>query len=339
MGWLKLLMALARGSLVNRAALVAENLALRQQLAVLNRTAPRPLLQTRDRCFWAVLSWLFTGWPSWLVIVQPATVVRWHQKGFRLFWRWKSSARRGRPPADREIRDLIRRMNRENATWGAPRITSELRLLGCTVAESTVAKYMHRPRRPPSQTWRTFLTNHVGSLASVDFFTVPTITFQILFVFVVLRHDRRRVVHVNVTAHPTAVWVAQQLREAFPFDEAPRYLIRDRDSIYGEEVRRTIRNLGIEEVVTAPRSPWQNPFVERLIGSIRRECLDHVIVLNARHLRRILSAYLDYYNTCRPHLSLERNSPAPRQVEPSDRGHVVAVPQVGGLHHRYQRVA
>src|SRR5262245_11470270 len=192
MEWLEMLGAAWRAALADRAALAAENLALRQQLAVLSWTAPRPRLQARDRCFWVVLSWLFAGWPSWLVIVQPETVVRWHKEGFRLFWRWKS-ARRGRPRISAEVRGLIRRMCRENATWGAPRIASELRLLGYTVAESTVAKYMHRPRRPPSQSWRAFLNNHIGSLASVDFFTVPTITFQILFVFMVLRHDRRRV--------------------------------------------------------------------------------------------------------------------------------------------------
>jgi transposase InsO family protein len=230
-------------------------------------------------------------------------------------------------------------MSRENPTWGAPRIESELRLLGHDVAEKTVAKYMVRVSKPPSQTWRTFLDNHVSDLAAIDFFTVPTATFRVLYVFVVLRHDRRKVVHFNITAHPAALWTAQQLTEAFPFDEAPRYLLRDRDGSYGEAFRKRVQNMGIEEVVIAARSPWQNPYCERLIGSIRRECLDHLIVLHDRHLKRILSAYFDYYHNCRTHLSLDRNSPVPRQVEPSSMGTVNSIPQVGGLHHRYTRAA
>jgi len=198
---------------------------------------------------------------------------------------------------------------------------------------------MVRERKPPSQTWRTFLDNHVDCLASVDFFTVPTATFRVLYCFVVLCHERRRVVHFNVTDHPTEQWTAQQLIEAFLYDSALRYLIRDRDSIYGEGFRRRVKNMGINEVVTAFRSPWQNPFVERTIGSIRRECLDHVIVLNEEHLRRILEAYFSYYHDARTHLSLARNAPNPREVEPRSRGAVVAVPHVGGLHHRYTRAA
>jgi len=230
-------------------------------------------------------------------------------------------------------------MCRENPTWGAPRIQSELRLLGYEVSESTVAKYLWRPRKPPSQTWRTFLENHLGELAAIDFFTVPTATFRVLFCFLVLRHDRRRVVHFNVTANPTAVWTAQQVIEAFPFEEAPRYMIRDRDSIYGEHFKHRVKGMGIEEVVIAPQSPWQNPYVERLIGSIRRECLDHVIILNEAHLRRVFSAYLRYYHEDRCHLSLERNAPNERKVEPRGSGQVVSELRVGGLHHRYRRVA
>ena len=198
-------------------------------------------------------------------------------------------------------------------------------------------KYKVRRRKPPSQTWRTFLDNHVRDIVAIDFFTVPTATFRILFCFVVLRHDRRFVVHFNVTAHPTAQWTAQQVIEAFPFDDAPRFLIRDRDSIYGGYLRNRIKNMGIEEVITAPRSPWQNPYAERIISSIRRECLDHVIVLNEDHLRRILTAYFEYYHKSRPHLSLDRNSPNPREIEPPDQGRVISIPEVGGLHHRYQR--
>jgi transposase InsO family protein len=247
----------------------------------------------------------------------------------------------GRPPLDKELRDLIGRMARENPTWGAPRIRAELRLLGHDVAEATVAKYLKRsrPSKPPSQTWRTFLTNHVGTLASMDFFVVPTVTFRLLYVFVLLRHQRRYVVHFNVTTAPTAAWVAQQLRQAFPFETAPRYLIRDRDGIYGDEVRRCLRSLGIEEVVTAPRSPWQNPYCERMIGSLRRECLDQVIVLNERHLRRLLSSFLDYYHRSRPHMGLGHNAPEPRAMEPPESGRIVAEPTVGGLHHRYRRCA
>jgi len=232
-------------------------------------------------------------------------------------------------------------MSLENQLWGAPRIRSELLLLGYDVAEATVAKYMsRRGRRPPSQTWCTFLRNHLRATAACDFFVVPTATFRLLFCFVILSHDRRRIIHFNVTDHPTAAWAAQQIREAFPGGGAePCYLLRDRDSAYGDAFRRSVRAIGIREILTAPQSPWQNPYAERVIGSIRRECLDHLIVLGEQHLRSILKSYVNYYNVSRPHLSLERNAPVPRSVEPSALGAVVAVPQVGGLHHRYTRVA
>jgi transposase InsO family protein len=230
-------------------------------------------------------------------------------------------------------------MCRENPLWGAPRIRDELRLLGHDVAASTVARYMGRRGRPPSPTWQSFLRNHLSCLASVDFFVVPTVTFKLLYGFVVLCHDRRRVAHFNVTAHPTADWVARQVREAFPFDEAPRYLIRDRDAAYGDRFRECLESLGIDEVLTAPRSPWQNPYVERLIGSVRRECLDHVIVFNEAHLKRVLAGYFAYYHHARTHRALGGDAPYPRQVEPPGCGRVIALPQVGGLHHRYTRVA
>jgi len=245
----------------------------------------------------------------------------------------------GRPPIDKEIRKLIREMQSANIGWGAPRIHGELLKLGIEIAQATVSKYMARYRKPPSQTWRTFLDNHVMDLVSIDFFTVPTATFRVLYVFIVLSHDRRKIVHFNVTEHPTAQWTAQQIVEAFPFDTAPRYILRDRDGIYGKTVQRRIKSLGIEEVITAPRSPWQNPFVERVIGSIRRDCLDHIIILNERHLRRILREYFSYYHTCRTHLSLNKEPPEPRTAEPPALGNVVAFPRVGGLHHRYGRVA
>lgn len=334
------LVAFVHSLMRTRTELAAENLALRQQLAALHRQSKRPRLKKRDRIFWVWFSRLFRNWRSVLVIVQPATVIRWHQQGFKLYWRWKSRAKKpGRPQIWREIRDLVRQMCSENATWGVPRIHSEILLLGYDVSESTVANYMNRDRKPPSQTWRTFLDNHVRDIVAVDFFTVPTATFRILFTFVVLRHDRRRIVHFNVTAHPTAEWTAQQIIEAFPEDSAPRFLIRDRDGIYGLSFQTRVANMGIEEVPTAPRSPWQSPYVERLIGSIRRECLNHFIVLNERHLRRILSSYFTYYHESRTHLSLDRNSPIPRDVEPPERGKVIAIPQVGGLHHRYRRAA
>jgi transposase InsO family protein len=329
------------GALFRRQAeLAAENLALRQQLAILEQRAKRPRLRKRDRIFWVWLSRLWTGWRSVLVIVHPDTVARWHRDGFRLYWRWKSNAGKvGRPRIEAELRKLIRRMCCENPSWGAPRIHSELRLLGYDVSETTVDKYMIRHRKPPSQTWRTFLDNHLTDIVAIDFFTVPTATFRILFAFAVLRHHRRHVVRFNVTAHPTAEWTAQQIFEAFPEDQAPRFLIRDRDSIYGEFFRQRVKHVGIEQVVIAYRSPWQSPYVERLIGSIRRECLNHCIVLNERHLRRIVASYLDYYHESRTHLSLNRNSPVEREVEPPERGRVLGIPQVGGLHHRYRRAA
>ena len=239
-----------------------------------------------------------------------------------------------------DIRALIRDMHAANPLWGAPRLHGELRKLGITVAQSTVAKYVGPSApTPSSQTWRTFLANHVSQLASVDFFTVPTATFRVLFVFMVLAHDRRRIVHVNVTAHPTAAWTAQQLREAWPWDTAPRFLIRDRDAIYGSDHQQVAQAMGIEELPTAPRSPWQNPFVERVIGSLRRECLDHVIVWNERALRRHLQRYLAYYHGWRTHLSLDKDAPVPRATQPPACGAVVQVPHLGGLHHHYERRA
>ena len=340
MGIIRLLFAFFRALFRRHTAVAAENLALRQQLAVLQRSVKRPRLNLRDRLFWVWLSRVWKNWRSSLAIVKPETVIQWHRRGFKLYWRWKSRSKKvGRPRIYPEIRNLIRHMSLENPTWGAPRIHSELLLLGYEVAETTVAKYMVRHEKPPSQTWRTFLDNHVDCLASIDFFTVPTAKFRVLYCFVVLCHERRRIAHFNVTAHPSQNWTAQQLVEAFPFNQAPRYLIRDRDSIYGEFFRQRLKHMGIREVLIAPQSPWQNPYAERLIGSIRRECLDHVIVLNERHLLRILSAYFEYYHHSRTHMSLHRNAPIEREVEPPPKGKVISVPQVGGLHHRYTRVA
>ena len=340
MVWLRMALLFVRSVFRDRGELALENLALRQQLAVLRAKKKRPRVRPVDRIFWVWLSRLWSNWRSALLMVQPDTVVHWHRQGFKLFWRWKSRAKRvGRPPIEVEIRHLIRRMCRENPSWGAPRIHSELQLLGYDVSETTVDKYMIRHRKPPSQTWRAFLDNHLRDIVGVDFFTMPTATFRILFTFIILRHDRRRVVHFNVTEHPTAEWTAQQIVEAFPDDEAPRFLIRDRDGIYGQYFQTRVANMGIEEVVCVRRSPWQNPYAERLIGSIRRECLDHVIVLNERHLRRILRSYFAYYHEDRTHLSLDRNSPIPRKIELPEHGEVISIPKVGGLHHRYRRAA
>ena len=230
-------------------------------------------------------------------------------------------------------------MWRSNPTWGSPRIVGELRKLGITVSKSTVEKYRPRIRKPPSPTWKAFLGNHVKDLVSCDFFTVPTVKFEVPFVLIVLAHHRRKVIHFNVTEYPTSQWTAQQIVEAFPWDTAPRYLLRDRDKVYGIDFRMRVRSLDIEEILTAPRSPWQNPYVERIIGSIRRECLDHVIVLNERHLKRVISNYLDYYHRWRTHLSLEMDAPDPRSIQGPERGRIVEFPEVGGLHHHYERLA
>jgi putative transposase len=212
--------------------------------------------------------------------------------------------------------------------------------LGIRISEATVSKYLPRRSKPPSQTWRTFLENHVDTLVSVDFFTVPTVFFHVLFVFVVLAHDRRRILSINVSSSPSAAWTANQIVQAFPWESAPRYLLRDRDGIYGAVFRNRVRNLGIKEVVIARRSPWQNPYAERVIGTLRRELLDHVIVMNERHLRRLLRTYVtEYYHPCRTHLSLGKDAPEPRAVEPPEIGKVVELPLVGGLHHLYARRA
>jgi putative transposase len=296
--------------------LALENFALRQQLAVYKRMAKRPKLQRSDRLLWV---WLSRVWPAWrqaLVIVAPSTVLRWQRHRFRRHWAklsGRSSA--GRPPVDAAIKTLVRRMAAANPLWGAPRIHGELLKLGIDVAERTVSRLLPKRRSPPSQTWRTFLTNHVEDLVSIDFFTVPTAHLRVLFVLVVLAHDRRRVLHFNVTANPSAGWTAQQIVNAFPDDTAPSYLLRDRDSVYGDVFRRRVKAMQIREVLTAARSPWQNPFAERLIGSIRRECLNHVLVLGERHLHRILARYFSYYHRARTHLALDKDAPDGRAVD------------------------
>jgi transposase InsO family protein len=333
------LLSMVRGVVRSRAALHLEVLALRHQLQVLQRTRPRRLrLAKMDRWLWAWLSRFWSGWRTALVIVKPETVVAWHRQGFRLFWTWKSRRRGGRPYVPPDVRTLIRTMSRDNPLWGAPRIHGELLKLGIDVSQASVAKYMMRRDKPPSQTWRTFLKNHVQQIAAADFFVVPTATCRLLFVLVILAHERRRVVHVAVTDHPTAAWTAQQLREAFPWNEAPRYLVRDRDSAFYAWTT-TAAASGIEEILTAPRSPWQNAYAERLIGSIRRECLDHLVIANERGLRSALAAYVEYYLKSRTHLSLNKDSPVSRPVAPPTAGRIVAIPHLGDLRHHYERRA
>jgi len=330
----------AATALWSRRELILENLALRHQLSVLQASSHRRLQLTNlDRALWTLLRHRWSEWKRALVIVQPETVVRWHRQGFRFYWRWKSRAHGGRPRFDPQVRALVRRMSLANPLWGAPRIHGELLKLGIEISQTTVAKYTPRRRRPPSQSWRVFLENHRKDMVSIDFFTVPSATFQVLFIFLVLAHDRRRLLHFNVTKHPSAEWTAQQIVEAFPWDTAPRYLLRDRDAIYGTYFRHRVAGFQVAEVLIAPRAPWQNPYVERLIGSIRRECLDHVIVFGEAHLRRILGAYIDYYHGSRTHLSLDKDAPNPREVQLPTMGEVIELPEVGGLHHRYERRA
>jgi len=274
------------------------------------------------------------------VIVTPNTVLRWQHRRFCEYWsKFSGRSTGGRPTVHAEIKTLITRMATANPLWGAPRIHGEPLKLGIDVAERTVSRLMPKRRPQPSQTWRTFLANHVRDLVALDFFTVPTARLRVLFVLVVLAHHRRRVVHFNVTEHHTALWTAQQIVDAFPDDSAPSYLLRDRDSVYGHVFRHRVKGMGIDEIVTAPQSPWQNPLAERLIGSIRRECLDHVLVLGERYLRRTLTRYFAYYHEARTHLSLDKDAPDGRSVERPERGRVISIREVGGLHHRYGRRA
>src|SRR3981189_2202384 len=317
--------------------LEAENSAPRHQLVVLRRKLKgRARLTSNDRRFFVQLYRWFPSILPAVMIIRPETLVRWHRAGFRRYWRWKSRRRGGRPPMEAELRALIRQMSTENLLWGAPRIHGELLKLGFELAQSSVAKYMVKHRGPPSQGWRTFLRNHAPDIAAMDLFVVPTIGFRMLYGFVIVRLDRRDLVWINVTTHPAAEWVARQITEAFPWDMAPRYMIRDRDRIYGIVVTRRLRAMGIRDKPIAPASPWQNGFAERLIGSIRRECLDHIIVLDEEHLRRILKNYADHYNGVRTHRSLNKDAPVSRQVQRS--GVINSRAILGGLHRQYVRI-
>jgi transposase InsO family protein len=335
--FLRLLLAAALSSFRARYRLEIENLVLRHQVNVLRRAAPKRVRPTGTERL--LLVWLYRLWPDVLrsvTIVRPETVVRWHRQGWRAYWRWKSRGMSGRPKVEKDIRDLIREISRANPLWGAPRIHGELLKLGIEVAQSTVSKYMPKDGQSSGQTWWTFLRNHADGIASIDLFVVPTITFKLLFGLVVLRHDRREIVSFAVTRHPTAEWLARQVSETFPWDSAPCHLIRDRDRSYGEVFLRRLQSMGIRDRPIAPRSPWQNPYVERLIGSIRRECLDHLIIFNEAHLCRALSAYATYYNAIRTHLALDKDAPLGRCTRRA--GPIRRVPHVGGLHHAFIRI-
>jgi hypothetical protein len=319
-----------------------ENLALRQQLAVLKRRHPRPKLSPLDKLFWALACQFWSAWKQALLVVTPETVVRWHRAGFRLYWSLISRVRRrvGRKKVSKEVRDLIFQMVAENSTWGAPRIHGELRMLGFDVSERTISRWMKRAPRDlePARRWLSFLRNHREAIAAMDFFTVPTITFGLLYCFFVISHGRRRILHFNVTRHPTSAWIVKQLREAFPYQSAPKFLISDRDAKYGLEVPVAVRCMNITAVRTSWRSAWQNGIPERWVGSCRRDLLDHIIALNERHLKRLLAAYLHYYHDDRTHLGLGKETPS-RRPQCRPQGHITVQPRLGGLHHRYDRAA
>ena len=325
------------GRFQSRASLEAENVALRHQLNILRRQSPKkPMLSNTDRLVFVGLYGLVPGVLSALAIVRPETVIRWHRAGFRLYWRWKSKSHGGRPKVPTDIRQLIHDISLANPLWGAPRIHGELLKLGIDIGQTTVAKYMVRRRRPPSQGWKTFLRNHADAIASMDLFVVPTISFQLLYGFLILRHRRREILWLGATTHPSAEWISRQLTEAYGWEQGPRYLVRDRDSIYGDVFIRRLRAMGIRDRPTAPRSPWQNGYCERLIGSIRRDCLDHVVVFGEGHLRHLLRSYANYYNQTRTHLSLNKDSPVSRAIETV--GRILPIPILGGLHHQYVRI-
>src|SRR5215472_17035134 len=316
-GLLCFVLAVLTSPFKSRLRLEAENAALRHQLMVLRRRLQgRIRLTNHDRWFLIQLYRWFPSILSVLTIVRPETLVRWHRAGFRCYWRWKSRSSGGRPQIDTELRVLIRRISIDNPLWGAPRIHGELLKLGFEVAQSSVAKYMVKRREPPSQGWRTFVRNHASEIAAMDFFVFPTIGFDLLYAFVIVRIDRRDLVWINVTKNLTAKWVARQITKAFPWDGAPGYMIRDRDRIYGGIVARRLRAMGIRDKPTAPGSPWQNGFAERLIGSIRRECLDHIVVFGEAHLRRILRCYARCYNDIRTHRSLDKDAPVSLTTTP-----------------------
>ncbi len=323
----------------SRADLALEILALRQQVVVLKRKRPRPPLKVQDRLFWIALRHFWLGWKQVLVIVKPDTVVGWHRTAFRWYWRWRSRRRPGRPPVTDELRMLIRRLALENPGWGAPKIHGELLKIGLDLCERTVARYLRRVRRraDPTKNWLTFLENHREVIVALDFFTVPTITFQLLYCLFVIHHGRRKILHFNVTRHPTAEWTLQQLREAFPEAVGCRYVILDHDSKFDRGVTDFLKATGLKVKRTGVQAPWQNGTAERWVGSCRRELLDHIIALNEAHLRRLIRDYVTYHQEDRIHDALDKDTPNRRAIEPrpSAAHQVVSMPRLGGLHHRY----
>jgi putative transposase len=340
--WLRHFFGWLRSAFCAREDLILENLALRQQLLALHSQRPRRRLTAWHKLFWVVLRSLWTRWKEPLILVTPRSVVNWHRAGFRLYWKWLSRARQrgGRRPVSQEVRALIFRMAAENPTWGAPRIHGELLMLGFDLSEPTVSRWLRRaPRAPdPAKRWLTSLRNHREAIAAMDFFTAPTLTFGILYCFFIIGHDRRRIFHHHVTRNPNALWVALQLRETWEYSQEPqRFLIFDRDSKFSADVVSTVKAIGSQPVRTAFRSPWQNGIAERWVGSVRRDLLDHVIVLNERHLRRLLKDYVRYYHEDRTHLGLGKDTPGGRVPAsgPSNRHKVISLPRLDGLHHRY----
>ncbi|MHC4281203.1 MAG: integrase core domain-containing protein [Planctomycetota bacterium] len=323
----------------SKQGIVLENLALRQQLAVQQRCIKRPKIKNTDRIFWVWLSRIWNDWRSSLIIVKPPTVIGWHKKGFKLYWKRKSR-RVGRPNINWKLIKLIRKMQNENPTWSAQRIQGELVKLGLDVSDNTVAKYMRKPKADPEkrQRWLTFLRNHAKHIVGIDFLVARTIFFKSIHVFVAISHDRRKILHFAVTANPHSQWAIQQLRETFAFNETTKYVIRDNDKIFSGDFKLHIRNFGLEDTPTAPRSPWQNPIAERVIGTLRRECLDHMIILNEKHLHDVLHEYIfEYYNVSRTHMSLDKDSPVHRPTQTN--GRIISMPILGGLHYVYSRVA
>ena len=337
--YLLLLLSLVRAAVRDREALVAENLLLRHQLAVLTRpTRRRPRLRARDKVFWVMVRALRGDWRRHLVLVRPESVVRWHRQAWRLVWRWRSRGSIGRPRLGAEVRELIAAMARDNPRWGSERIRGELLKLGLVVSKRSIQRYRRRgPAHPSGQTWRTFLANHAHHVWAADLLTVQTLTFKTLYVLVFIAHGRRELVHVNVTANPTAAWVWRQVIEATPWGRTPRHLLRDRDAVYGRDFGQRASRIGIDAVATPIASPRANAVAERVIGTLRRECLDHLIILDEQHLRSVLAEFVEYYNRDRPHRTLRLETPVPAQR--ATEGSVRSRPVLGGLHHVYKRVA
>lgn len=314
-----------------------EILALRQQVTVLKRGHPRPRLNCVDRLFWLTLRRFWSRWMEALILVKPKTVVGWHRAGFRLYWRLRSHGGGRKIGAD--VIEIVRRLARENPSWGAPRIHGELLKLGFDISERTVSRYLARRLPRPgdaAKNWLAFLRNHREAIAAIDFFTVPTVAFRLLYCFFAIDHGRRKILHFNVTAHPSAEWVVQQLRETFSDSDRHRYVILDRDSKFSAEVIGFLRSSGIKSVRTSVRSPWQNGLAERWVGSARRDCFDHVIALDEAHVRRLAREYVAYYHADRTHDGLGKDTPSGRAIEVKPAGaELISLPRLGGLHHRY----